>query len=140
MPLEISIAASQSLNPNGQGRPSPVLLRIYELSEQRFFQSADYFTLLGEMKDAQHEQVIKIQEFMLMPGEVRLLRYRADLNTRFVAVAAAYQDLTGSVWRSLAAVAPPYLAGRLWSSDVSPQQRYRVVVGAKQVAIERVGR
>jgi len=140
VPVEISIAASESLNPTEQGRPSPVLLRIFELSGQTFFQSADFFTLLGEMEDAQHAEVIKVHEFMLMPGEVRLLRRRTELNTRFLAVAAAYQDLTGSLWRSLAVVPPPYRAGRLWSANVSPEQRYRVVVGKKRVAIERAGR
>ncbi|WP_445954504.1 type VI secretion system lipoprotein TssJ [Thauera sp. SDU_THAU2] len=36
VPVEISIAASESLNPTEQGRPSPVLLRIYELSGRTF--------------------------------------------------------------------------------------------------------
>jgi len=140
IPVEILIAASEVLNPTERGRPSPVLLRIYELSDQAFFQSADFFTLLelGDMEGAKHAEVIKVQEFMLMPGEIKLLRRRVELNTRFLAVVAAYQDLTDSVWRSIAEVSPPYQAGRLWSASVSPRQHYRVVVGAKQVRIERM--
>jgi len=140
VPIELSITASEALNPTAQGRPSPVLLRVYELSDATFFQAANFFTLLGEVENAQHAEVIKIHEFMLMPGEVRLLRRRTELNTRFLAVAAAYQDLPGSMWRSVAALPPPYRAGRLWSAKVSPQQTFRVVVGAKRVTIERLER
>jgi len=144
VPVEISIAAAESLNPTEQGRPSPVLLRIYELSEQAFFQSADFFTLLGEQENARNSEVIEVHEFMLMPGEVRVLRRRTGLGTRFLGVAVAYRDL-GSVWRAQTAVPAPrqagrFQAGRFWSSDTSPQQRYRVVVGANNVAISHVPR
>ncbi|WP_068639228.1 type VI secretion system lipoprotein TssJ [Thauera butanivorans] len=140
VPVEISIAASESLNPTEQGRPSPVLLRIYELSGRAFFQSADFFTLLGEMESARHAEVIEIHEFVLMPGEVRVMRRRTELGTQFLGVAAAYRDLQGSSWRSLASVPPPHRAGRLWSSETSPERRYRVVVGERSVAIDEVGR
>jgi type VI secretion system protein VasD len=140
VPLEISIAASESLNPTAQGRPSPVLLRVYELSGSAFFQSADFFALLGEAESARHEEVLEMHEFVLMPGEVRALRRRAGLGVRFVGVAAAYRDVHGSVWRSLAAVPPPHRAGRLWSGETSPERRYRVSVGERSVAIDKVGR
>lgn len=140
VPVEISIAASESLNPTEQGRPSPVLLRIYELSGRTFFQSADFFTLLGEMERARHAEVSQIHEFVLMPGEVRVLRHRTELGAQFLGVAAAYRDLQGSSWRSLVSVPPPHRAGRLWSSETSPERRYRVVVGKKSVAIDEVGR
>ncbi len=139
VPVEISIAASESLNPTAQGRPSPVLLRVYELSGNTFFQSADFFTLL-EGEGARHEEVLETHEFMLMPGEVRVLRRRTGLDTRFLGVTAGYRDVQGSVWRSVVAVSAPYLAGLLWSSQTSPQQRYRVVVGEKNIVIKEVVR
>jgi len=140
VPVEISIAASEALNPTEAGRASPVLLRIFELSGPSFFQSADFFTLLGDMGEAQHAEVMEIHEFTLMPGEIRVLRRRTDLAIRFLGVATAYRDLEGSSWRALAVVPPPRRASRWWSSETSPQQRYRVVVGEKSVAIEQMGR
>jgi len=140
VPVEISMAASESLNPTEAGRASPVLLRIFELSASTFFQSADFFTLLGELGEAQHAEVIEIHEFTLMPGEIRVLRRLTEPNTRFLGVAAGYRDLEGSAWRALAVVPPPRRASRWWPSETSPQQRYRVVAGEKSVAIEQVGR
>jgi len=138
VPVEISIAAAESLNPTAQGRASPALLRIYELSGQTFFQSADFFTLLDEMEPPQHAEVVEVHEFMLMPGEIRVLRRRADLGTRFLGVAVAYRDLQGSSWRAQAAVPSPRRANRWWPAETSPQQRYRVVAGEKSVVIEKV--
>jgi len=140
VPVEISIAASESLNPTEAGRASPVLLRIFELSAPTFFQSGDFFTLLDDMAKAQHAEVIEIHEFTLMPGEIRVLRRRTEPNTRFLGVAAAYRDLEGSSWRALAVVPPPRRASRWWPSETSPQQRYRVVAGEKSVAVEHIGR
>jgi type VI secretion system protein VasD len=139
VPVEISIAASELLNPTEQGRPSPALLRVYELSGNTFFQSADFFTLL-EGDGARHEEVLDMHEFMLMPGEVRVLRRRLGLNARFLGVVAGYRDVQGSVWRSQAAVPPPHLAGLLWSDQTSPQRQYRVVVGEKNIVIKEVRR
>jgi len=140
VPIEISIAASESLNPTAQGRASPVLLRIYELSGQTFFQSADFFTLLGEVAQTNHAEVLEMHEFMLMPGEIRVLRRRTKLPTRFLGVAVAYRDLQGSAWRALATVPAPRTASRWWPADTSPQQRYRVVAGENSVVIETVER
>jgi len=140
VPVEISMAASESLNPTEAGRASPVLLRLFELSAPTFFQSADFFTLLGELGEAQHAEVVEIHEFTLMPGEIRVLRRRTDLATRFLGVAAGYRDLESSAWRALAVVPPPRRAGRWWSSETSPQQRYRVAAGEKSVVIEQVAR
>jgi len=137
VPVEISIAASESLNPDEQGRSSPVFLRIYELSGSAFFQSADYFSLLGESELARHAEVIEMHEFTLMPGEIRVLRRRTEMGTRFLGVAAAYRD-TGGIWRAFAAVPVPRKARRLWPSESSPQQRYRVVVDGNSVAIDNV--
>jgi len=137
IPVEISIAASEALNPDEHGRPSPVFVRIYELSGAAFFQSADYFSLLGESGAVDQAEVIEMHEFTLMPGEIRVLRHRAERGVRFLGVAAAYRDL-GSVWRAFAGVPAPRKAGRVWSKEASPQQRYRVIVGEKSVTIDNV--
>ncbi len=135
VPVEISLAASEHVNPTEQGRPSPVVLRVYELSGRDFFQSADFFELLGGRDRAKDAEVIAVHEFVMMPGELRVLRRRTELGTRFLGVAAGYRDTQGSIWRALAAVPAPYKAGRLWSAETSPERKYRIVVGEKAVVI-----
>lgn len=140
VPVEISIAASERLNPTEQGRPSPVVLRVFELSGRNFFQTADFFTLLGERAGIKDEEVIDVHEFVMMPGEVRVLRRKTELGTRLIGVVAGYRDAQGGVWRAVATVPPPHKAGRLWSGEASPERKYRVVVGEKAVAIDDVSK
>jgi len=101
-PVEISIPASESLNPTKAWRASPMLLRAFELAGPSFFQSADLVTLLGEMSKVQHAEVVEVHEF----GEIRALRRRTDLVPRFLGVAAGYRDLEGSAWWALRVNSP----------------------------------
>ena len=71
-----------------------------------------------------------------MPGELRLIRRRAELGTRFIGVAVGYRDVEGGVWRAIAPVPPPHRAGRLWSVGDSPARKYDVVVGERAIVIE----
>lgn len=136
VPLELFIAASERLNPTEQGRPSPVLVRIYGLNQRGFFTSADYFALLGSGGLPGNGEVVDVEEFMLMPGEVRVIRRRAALDVRFIGVAAGYRDVGESVWRAIAAVPAPHRAGRLWARDSSPVRKYSLMIGERAVVIE----
>lgn len=136
VPLELSVGASERLNPTQEGRPSPVLVRIYDLNGRGFFMSADYSALLGDGGRPDSQEVVDVQEFMLMPGEVRVIRRRAALDTRFIGVAAGYRDVGQSVWRAIAPVPAPHQAGRLWARDSSPARKYRLMVGERAVVIE----
>lgn len=140
VPLEIGFAASERLNPADTGRPSPVVVRIFELSEQGAFLSVDFFALFESREALPTDSVVNVQEFVAMPGEVRVIRRKAAATTRFLGVAAGYRDVEGSAWRALVPVQAPHRAGTLWSGGVSPQQRFRIVVGARAVSIDSVPR
>lgn len=134
VPLELGFVAAAGLNPTADGRPSPALVRVFELAESGGFAGADFFSLMGERGQVV-EGVLDVQEFMMMPGELRVVRRRAALQARYIGIAVAYRDLEGSVWRSVVALPPPHQAGRLWSRGVSPERRYRIELGAKGVSI-----
>lgn len=140
VPFELTIMASERLNPTESGRASPVVVRVFELADRGFFRSADIFTLLGEESGASNAEVIEVQGFSMMPGEIRVVRRLATLGARYVGVVAGYRDVERSVWRELAALPPPYYAGRLWSDGVSPERKYEVLVGERQVTIKDASR
>ncbi|MDR1227700.1 MAG: type VI secretion system lipoprotein TssJ [Azoarcus sp.] len=135
VPLEISLGAAESVNPNIEGRPSPVVVRLFELSNDTRFLAADYFELMGQDGTPLGDELLASEEFILLPGEIRLVRKRAADNSKFLGVAAGYRDLTGSAWRAIVPVPEPYLAGRAWSNSVSPTKRLYVVLGEQGVAI-----
>lgn len=138
VPVEIAIAASERLNPTEQGRPSPVVVRIYELSAPTWFQAADFFELIGMQEAAKNEEVLDVQEFVAIPGEVRVVRKRANLATRVIGVVAGYRDMDSGAWRASAELPSPHQAGRLWSGSLSPERRYQIIIGERSVDIREV--
>lgn len=135
VPFELTIVASERLNPTELGRPSPVVVKVFELADRGFFRSADIFTLLGDEGAAPHAEVIDVQGFSMMPGEIRVVRRLATLGARYIGVVAGYRDIERSVWRDVAVLPPPYYAGRLWSDGVSPERKYDVLIGERAVTI-----
>jgi type VI secretion system protein VasD len=129
VPLEITLGAAERVNPNIEGRPSPIVVRVFELANDKRFLSADYFELMGQDGTPLGEEMLVSEEYILLPGEVRVVRKRAAANSRFLGIVAGYRDLVGSTWRAIAPLPAPYLAGRIWTHLVSPTKRLYVVLG-----------
>jgi type VI secretion system protein VasD len=134
VPLELGFVAGADVNPTANGRPSPIKVRVFELAEVGGFRSADYFSLTGENRSAV-DGVIDVQEFVMMPGELRVVRRHASVRARYLGVVASYRDLEGSVWRTVVALPAPHQGGRLWSRGSSPERRYQVELAARGLTI-----
>ncbi len=104
IPSKGSIVASQDVNPNPEGRPSPIVLRVYELRSADAFRSADFFSLYRNSKTVLGQDLLGHQEFELRPGETRDFNQQLPVGTRFVGVLAGFRDLDRARWRGLTAV------------------------------------
>lgn len=135
VPLEITIGAAEDVNPNVNGRPSPIVVKVFELASDARFLAADYFQLRGQAAEVLGEDLLSAEEYMLVPGEIQLVHKRADLNSRFLGIYAAYGNRTGGTWRAIAALPAPYLAGRLWTRSVSPTKYLYVLLGKSGATI-----
>ena len=101
IPSRGKIIASSHINPDPEGRPSPVVLRVYELRAADVFRSADFFALYRNSKQVLGRDLLAWQEFELRPGEVRDFTRHLPVGTRFVGVVAAFRDLDRARWRGL---------------------------------------
>ena len=101
-----NIEASAGLNPSVTQRPSPLLLRIYELKSAAAFNQADFMSLYQADQATLGAELITREEVMLQPGETRPFEKKLSVDTRFVGVVAAYRNLEQATWRSIAAVQP----------------------------------
>jgi len=108
--LQIHVQAASTLNPDARGRPTPVVIRVYELRATQTFQSADFFALFDKDQATLGNELASREELQLRPGESLALPPR-DLkpDIRAVGVFAAFRDLEKSQWRSFVALplAPP---------------------------------
>jgi type VI secretion system protein VasD len=102
--LRGALAAGPGSNPDLRGRPSPVVVRVYELRSVGAFSSADFFSLFEKEQEALGGDLIGREEFTLQPGEKRPYQRQLQPDTRFIGVVAAFRDLENSRWRQTAPV------------------------------------
>lgn len=104
--MEVSIEASPNLNPNANGRPSPIVLRFYELSSADVFENSDFFTLYDTEMATLGKFIVFRDEMNINPGQLKKLKREAKPETRYVGVIAAYRDLDNARWRGVLELKP----------------------------------
>lgn len=101
-----SLHAAADVNPSVSKRPSPLLVRVYELKSATAFNSADFLALFQRDQAELGPDLVGREEFMLNPGESRPITKTLAPETRFIGVFAAYRDLERARWRAVVAVEP----------------------------------
>jgi type VI secretion system protein VasD len=119
--IDGSISATATVNPSVSQRPSPVLLRVYELKNANTFSSADFIALYQRDQAELGADVVARDEMMLNPGESKPLTRTLSNDTHFIAVFAAFRDIERAQWRSVLAV--------------KPNQKQRVVIRADGLVV-----
>ena len=95
------LSASADVNPDSNGRPSPIVVRIYQLRGDTEFNNADFFALYEKDKEILGTSLISREEKTLFPGQEIEADVPLSPETRFVGAVAAYRDLGTSRWRAL---------------------------------------
>jgi len=99
--LDLTLNGRDELNPDLNGRPSPIVLRLVELKHPVSFETADFFSLYQRPKEALSPDMVVLEELELRPGEQRKLKLSVQPGSRYVGVLAAYRDLPESNWRTV---------------------------------------
>src|SRR5271167_4330924 len=98
--VKLNIVVSADVNPDAQNRPSPIVVRIYQLKDDAAFKDADFFALYDKEQATLAASMISRQEFEVAPGTQKTVDYQLSLDARFVGVAAAYRDIRNASWRA----------------------------------------
>jgi type VI secretion system protein VasD len=102
-PVKVTLVAAADVNPDVEGRPAPIVVRIYQLKEEGAFTSADYFRLIDREPEALGGSLVAREEYELRPGESRAWELKIPPEGRFLGVAAGFRDLANSHWKALVA-------------------------------------
>lgn len=107
-PTEIdgTIKAAATLNPSISKRPSPLLVRVYELKTASAFNNADFVSLYQRDQTELGADLVAREEFVINPSESKPIRRLAAPETRFIGVIGAYRDLEHAKWRAIVALQP----------------------------------
>jgi type VI secretion system protein VasD len=103
--LNANVVASAQVNPDVRNRPSPVMVRVFELKSSALFDQADFVSLFEKEQAAIGPELLGRDEFVLRPGEARSLSKPLSPETKFIGVMVAYREIERARWRALVPVA-----------------------------------
>lgn len=106
-PVSGNIVVSARVNPSVSKRPSPLLVRVYELKAATAFNAADFISLYQRDQAELGADLVGREELTLSPGETRPLAKTLSPDTRFLGVFAAYRDLEHARWRAVVPIPKP---------------------------------
>ncbi|MFC5472459.1 type VI secretion system lipoprotein TssJ [Paraherbaspirillum soli] len=98
--LEFQIEVSAAVNPDQQGRPAPIMVRVIELKSPATFDSADFFSLQDDGVKVLGADALVTDEFILRPGDKQTIRRKSHPQATTIGVLAGFRDLGKSVWRA----------------------------------------
>jgi len=98
--VEVRVIAAPDVNPNRNGRASPVFLRVFALRDQAKFQNAEFDDVTLRADTTLAASLIAREERMVQPASTVLLTLKIDPATRLLGVVAEYSDLANSRWRA----------------------------------------
>lgn len=96
---KIDISANENVNFDLHNRPSPVQVKVYELSSRTTFDNLDFDGLFNHEEAQLKGELLSKTVFFLQPREH--LKFKIDLQnkTAFIAILAAYRDIDNSKWK-----------------------------------------
>ena len=109
--VAIDVKASASVNPDAEGRPSPIMVRVYQLADGAPLAKANLSELWADDAKVLAASLVSRQEFELAPGGSAQGSMTLEPATRQVAVAAAFRDFRGATWRVMQATPQPPVPG-----------------------------
>ncbi len=104
--IEAEFRAAVDLNPDHEGNPSPLVVRLYELKSATAFNNTGFFSLYDNDTGELGNDMKGREELEFQPGQALLLERELEPETRYIGVMAAYRDIENARWRAVLEVEP----------------------------------
>ena len=98
--VELTISTSAGLNPDPDGRPSPVVLQVYRLKDVDAFKNARFFELYDNGEQILGQDLIDVSEMELSPSVNQTVQVDGmTVETPHIGLLAAFRDIDSARWR-----------------------------------------
>jgi type VI secretion system protein VasD len=105
--LKLILLAGKDINPDEKHSPSPLFIRLYELSSDQAFNRADFLGLYEKDDALLGKDLIAKRELnRLVPGETQEDGFVLDANTRYVGLFAEFYEYKNSKFKLVFPVTP----------------------------------
>lgn len=98
--LDMQVAATADVNPDMQGRPSPIILHVLELVSTEQFNRLDYMSLTQPSGAALGPDLLGKTQLVLQPGDSRPMPMELNPLTTAIGLVAGYRDIDNAAWRT----------------------------------------
>jgi type VI secretion system protein VasD len=102
--VELELTAQANLNPDTRGRPSPLLVRLYELATPAGFEALPFDTLQADDTAGLKPDLVDKREQVIAPGSTTAIGLKPDDKVKFIGVFASFRDLERAKWRAVVPV------------------------------------
>jgi len=103
-PVAVLLDVGPAVNPNIDGAPSPVVVRVYELKSLKAFAAASYFDLVDNEAKVLGGELLASHEYELAPGQKQALQAEYSSDAGFIGVIAGFRDIQSAQWRDAIAL------------------------------------
>ena len=97
--ISLMLVASSDLNPDINGRPSPLALTIYQMKNSSTFKKTDYVSLAENSKSLLEGDLIAVNTVIINPGQTLKLNYSIAEGEGAFGIVAGYRVIDASTWQ-----------------------------------------
>ena len=97
--VQLTVQASPEANPDAAGRPSPVVVRVYELTSASTFEIGDFFQLFEQPEATLGAELRGTADIVVAPGGQQTLSRQLSDDTRYLGILANFRDIDQALWR-----------------------------------------
>ncbi|HHX8646453.1 type VI secretion system lipoprotein TssJ [Vibrio antiquarius] len=98
---DLEITANHNINPDSNGRPSPVVVYVFELTSNTLFESQDFFSIYEESEKVLGPDLVNKYEISLTPGQKEIYQASMSPKTEYLGIVVAFRDIENSNWRQV---------------------------------------
>lgn len=102
--IDLAVASQTNVNPDLTGRPSPVIVKIYEMRSDLAFNQSDFLPLFETPVQVLGADLLAADELVLVPGEARRIAYAPVPGVRFLGVLAGFRQMERAKWKVVSVV------------------------------------
>ena len=107
------LIATETVNPNRDGRASPVTVVVFHLKSADAFMSQDFFNLYDKDSGVIDADLIQRIDMQVQPGQTLPMASEFDPETTHIGVLAAFRDIDNAKWREIIALPEKSLMEKL---------------------------
>lgn len=104
--VDLNFSTSNKLNPDLEGRASPVVTRIYQLKNNETFKGSDFFEIYNNDAVLLGKDITYRKEIEFKPSDEITTSTILKKDTQYLGIFTAFRDLDKAVWQLIVKLEP----------------------------------